>query len=102
MSETNSGKPSTADCAICRSQTAEQRHVVYEDDHWVLRHSIETNLVGYLVLESRRHFLDMAEAGAAEAASFGVVLKNAVQAIRRVIEVERVYTYTLAEVVPHF
>jgi diadenosine tetraphosphate (Ap4A) HIT family hydrolase len=75
---------------------------VFENEHWIVRHSSETNIAGYVLIESRRHFLDMAEATAAEAASYGEVLAATMAAVREVAQPERVYTFSLAEAVPHY
>lgn len=92
-------------CAICNRQSERSLNpnlVVWETDDWLLRHSLETNIVGYLVLESKRHFLDLSEATKKECDGLPFMLQSATSALRRVAEAERVYTYTLAEVVPHY
>ena len=48
--------------------------MVFEDDLWIARHSLETNILGYLILESKRHFLDLSHATRAERETFGLVL----------------------------
>src|SRR5262249_10568754 len=65
-------------------------------------HSKETNILGYVVLASRRHFLDLSEATDAETESYGKVLGTTMRAIRRVTFCQRVYTFSLGEAVPHF
>jgi len=90
------------DCVICQRQKKTDPAVVYETDRWFVRHSGETNILGYLLLESKRHFLDLSEATADECAEFGYVLQAVVAAVRAEVKPERVYTLTLAEAVPHF
>src|SRR5688572_9417356 len=97
MSATNSDKP----CVICQ-RASEESYLVRRTDHWTLRHSDETNIAGYVVLEPRRHFLDLSHATDAEAASYGIELKNALSAVRTVTGCERVYTFSLGESCPHF
>ena len=92
-----------SNCKICQGQGERaDEYVVYEDALWRVRHSRETNIAGYLVLESKRHFLDLSEANDQECASYGGVLKAVTQTIRRVTKCSRVYTFSLAEMVPHF
>jgi len=94
-----------APCPICDRQQsgfANSDCPIYADSHWLVRHARETNILGYLVLEARRHFLDLAEASERECRSYGPVLATVVRAVRDVIPCERVYTFTLAEMVPHF
>jgi diadenosine tetraphosphate (Ap4A) HIT family hydrolase len=88
------------DCAICRGiNTAEH---IFQDDNWLIRHSSETNILGYLILESRRHFLDLSFANESELQSYATLLARAISAVRTVIKPERVYTFTLSEAVPHY
>jgi len=72
------------------------------DDTWAIRHSDETNIVGYFILEPKRHFLDLSEADEAEISSFGSMVSLIVKALREVVDCERVYTFSFAEAVPHF
>lgn len=91
------------DCGICTAKTLTPVDmIVYEDDHWRLRHATETNILGYLVLESKRHFLDLAQASADECATYGTTLALAMKVIRQVVKPARIYTFSLAEAVPHF
>jgi diadenosine tetraphosphate (Ap4A) HIT family hydrolase len=87
---------------MCTELERANSEPVYQDTHWLLRHARETNILGYLVLVSRRHFLDLSEATDAESASYGKVLRTAIKAIRQIVPCERVYTFTLGELVPHF
>lgn len=93
------------DCAICSRQTASSSSaatVVYADDHWIVRHSTETNILGYLLIEPRRHFLDLSFAACEELTGYGPLLSAVMKAQRAVLPCERIYTFTLAELVPHF
>jgi len=89
-------------CALGRGGEDTASQVIYEDDFWVVRHSKETNILGYVVLASRRHFLDLSEATDAETGSYGKVLGTTMRAVRRVTSCQRVYTFSLGEAVPHF
>lgn len=93
------------DCAICSRQTTSSSlaaTVIYADDHWIVRHSTETNILGYLIIEPRRHFLDLSFAAPEELAHYGLLLSSVMKAQRAVLPCERIYTFTLAELVPHF
>jgi histidine triad (HIT) family protein len=90
------------DCAICQNIAAgKPDSYLFENNEWLLRHSRETNIEGYLILEARRHILDLSQATANEIASYGPMLAMATRAIRKVVAPEKVYTFTLAEAVPH-
>lgn len=90
-------------CAICsKPATALEGILIYEDEHWRVRHTEETNILGYLILESRRHILDLSQAEEDELLSYGPLLGALTKSIRSVTDCQRVYTFTLAEMVPHF
>lgn len=88
-------------CILCR-EVSEQPHVIYDDAHWVVRHSTETNILGYLILQAKRHVLDLSAASQAEVMSYGLVLRRTMQAIHEVIEPQRIYTFSIGEAVPHY
>ncbi len=96
--------PQEITCKICLNAQREEpdEYVVYEDAFWRVRHSRETNIAGYLVIESRRHYLDFSEANDDECQTYGFVLKGVTEAIRQVTDCSRVYSFSLAEMVPHF
>jgi histidine triad (HIT) family protein len=89
-------------CLICLRQQSTDLHTVFENELWIARHSRETNILGYIVLEPKRHFLDLAAATDEEAQTFGPIMRELVSAVKAMVKPERVYTFTLAEVVPHF
>lgn len=95
---TNSSKK---ECPFCdRGQPPV--NVVYADDHWLVRHSAETNILGYFVIEAKRHIVDLSEATDGEAKSYGCVLAALSKTIRAVTGCQRVYTFSLGEMVEHF
>jgi histidine triad (HIT) family protein len=90
-------------CKICKTAgVLDPKRVIFEDDLWRVRHSDETNIAGYLILESRRHFLDLSEASDRECSTYGELLRTVTGAIRKATDCSRVYTFSLAEMVPHF
>jgi diadenosine tetraphosphate (Ap4A) HIT family hydrolase len=89
------------DCKICKDIKESRDSYLLETDHWLIRHSHETNLEGYLILEARRHIVDLSQATDDEIASFGPMVALATRTIRRVVSPEKVYTFTLAESVAH-
>jgi diadenosine tetraphosphate (Ap4A) HIT family hydrolase len=90
-------------CGICAQPAAGLGSIlIYEDEHWRIRHANETNILGYLILESKRHLLDLSQADESELLSYGPLLGALMKAIRSVTDCQRVYTFTLAEMVPHF
>lgn len=90
-----------SDCVICK-YAADGTYTVFENEHWIVRHSNETNISGYVLVEPRRHFLDLSHATPAEAASYGEVLSKSMNAVREVTQCERIYTFSLGESCPHY
>ncbi len=89
------------DCKLCSSEH-KSNYVIYQENGWLVRHSEETNILGYFVLQPTRHFLDLSEANEHECGSYGFVLSALMKSIRRVTDCHRIYTFSLAEAVPHY
>ena len=89
------------ECKICRLALPES-YRIYENDRWRVRHSFETDIPGYCLLEPCRHFLDLSEADSRELADFGTILSAVMKAQRAKLSCRRVYTFSLAEAVSHF
>lgn len=96
-------KSNSQPCLICdRAATEGEARFIYQSEHYRVRHSDETDLSGYLIVESRRHFLDLSHASPGEADDLGAVIARATRAIHIFCQPQRVYSFTLAEAVPHF
>jgi diadenosine tetraphosphate (Ap4A) HIT family hydrolase len=89
------------DCKICNLCLPDS-HFVFSNNLWRIRHSSETDILGYCILEPQRHFLDLSEAEACEVDCYGKLLACLIKAQRQILKCERVYTFSLAEAVPHF
>ena len=94
-------------CFICRKhngqETAPPGGYIYEDEHWKVCHfPAKQSILGRIVLESRRHFLDFSEMTEEEAGAYGVVIKNLYSALKQVTGAERVYSLITIDGVPHF
>lgn len=95
----------TDDCLICRRQPDVLEPggtLIYADEYWSVRHSQETNILGYLLAESRRHISDLSAASPAEAQTYGQILAAVHSALKVVLPCQRIYTFSLGEAVPHF
>jgi len=76
---------------------------IYEDEHWMVCHfPAEMALLGQVVIESKRNFLDFTEMTSEETQSYGVLMQKLYSAVREATESERVYNLILLEGVPHF
>lgn len=95
------------DCYICRKQRGEVEPppggYLLQDETWFVGHGpTEGAPAGTLIVESRRHVLDLEEMPAAEAASFGPLLTRLYPAIKRATGAPRVYLLATMAAVPHF
>jgi histidine triad (HIT) family protein len=88
-------------CSICQGIQDELPTIVWKDEHWLLRHSTETNIEGYLILEPLRHLLDFSQATPEELSGYGKAVGMAMRAIHAVVKPDRIYTFSLGESAPH-
>ncbi|MBN1453348.1 MAG: HIT family protein [Anaerolineales bacterium] len=76
---------------------------IYEGEHWLVCHApVDKGPLGTLFIESRRHFLDFAEANEEELASYGPLLKKVYAALKSPTGAERVYQVVFVDGIPHF
>lgn len=85
-------------CDVLEGRIRPPGGVIYEDELWVVDHSISpVRLRGWLIVKPRRHVEDFADLSAAEAASFGPVAGAAARAVRDALGAERVYVCSFGE-----
>ncbi|WP_414858893.1 HIT family protein, partial [Paenibacillus sp. Soil787] len=94
-------------CFICEKHSGNTNQppggYIYEDEYWMVCHfPAQQSILGRIVLESKRHFLDFSQMTEEEASSYGVLLKKLYSAIKEVTEAERVYSLVTIDGVPHF
>ena len=76
---------------------------IYEGKDWMVCHApADKGPLGTLFIESRRHFLDFAEASEDELANYGPLLKKIYAALKPLAGAERVYQVIFLEGIPHF
>lgn len=76
---------------------------IYEGAHWLVCHApTDRGPLGTLFIESRRHFLDFAEADEEELASYGPLLKKVYATLKSLTGAERIYQIVFLEGIPHF
>ncbi|MDA1263232.1 MAG: diadenosine tetraphosphate hydrolase [Planctomycetota bacterium] len=94
----------TSACGVCKIHTNEllDELVAWESDRWILRHHpAPAPLVGWFLLDTRRHVASAADFDALEEAEFAQILGSAMRAIRSVIAVPRVYIILFGEGAQH-
>ncbi|MGB7875856.1 MAG: hypothetical protein WBL25_15855 [Anaerolineales bacterium] len=95
------------DCFLCQKHKGEVAPPpggsIYEGAHWLVCHApADKGPLGTLFVESRRHFLDFAEANEEELAAYGPLLKKVYAALKSLTGAERVYQVVFLEGIPHF
>ena len=95
------------DCFLCQKHKGEVApppgRYIYKGAHWLVCHApVDKGPLGTLFIESRRHFLDFAEANDAEMMAYGPLLKKVYAALKSLTEAERVYQIVFLEGVAHF
>jgi len=95
------------ECFLCQKHKGQVASppggYIYKDKHWQVCHApADKGPLGTLFIESRRHFLDFAEANEEELAAYGSLLKKVHAALKSLTGAERVYTVIFLEGIPHF
>lgn len=95
------------ECYLCQKHKSQVAlppgGYIYEGRHWLVCHApADKGPLGTLFIESRRHFLDFAEANHEELAAYGPLLKKVYAALKSVTEAERVYQIVFLEGIAHF
>ena len=76
---------------------------IYEDEYWMVCHfPAEQSVIGQLVIESKRHFLDFSDMTDEETKSYGSLVKKIYSHIKQVTGAERIYSLVTIDGVPHF
>ena len=94
-------KNNCPDCILCQADF-NQDYIVHQDEHWLIRHSEETNILGYYIIQTKRHILDLGDANQDELSGYGSLLSQLIKSVRKLTACERIYTFSLAEAVPHY
>jgi diadenosine tetraphosphate (Ap4A) HIT family hydrolase len=95
------------DCFLCKKHKGEVAPppggYFYKGKHWLVCHApADKGPLGTLFIESRRHFLDFAEADEEDLAEYGPLLKRVYAALKSLTGAERVYQVVFLEGIPHF
>lgn len=88
-------------CPICLSDIPDA-YEYFRARYWRIRHSQDTNILGYCIIEPVRHILDLSEAQNRELAEYGSLLSALMKVQRELLQPARIYTFSLAEAVPHY
>ncbi len=94
-------------CFLCQKHRGEVAPppggYIYDGAHWLVCHApVDKGPLGTLFIESRRHFLDYAEANDQELAEYGPLLRKVYTALRSLAGAKRVYQIVFLEGIEHF
>jgi diadenosine tetraphosphate (Ap4A) HIT family hydrolase len=85
-------------CDVLEGRIRPPGGVIYEDDLWVVDHSVSpVRLRGWLIVKPRRHVEDVGELSPAEAAALGPLASATARAVRDGLGAERVYVCSFGE-----
>ncbi|WP_420629021.1 HIT family protein [Candidatus Leptofilum sp.] len=70
---------------------------IFRTEYWDVVHHLDTELVGWLVLVTRRHIPSVAELSAAEASELGQLLRTVSLALKQVTGCLKTYVLQFAE-----
>jgi len=94
-------------CFLCQKHKGEVAQppggYIYESPCWLVCHApVDKGPLGTLFIESRRHFLDYADANNEELAEYGPLLKKIYAALKSLAGAERIYQIVFLEGIDHF
>ena len=85
-------------CSVLEGRIHPPGGVVYEDELWVVDHSISpVALKGWLILKPRRHVENFGELTDEEATRFGPISRSAAAAVQKALGPDRVYVCSFGE-----
>ncbi|MCM3652960.1 HIT family protein [Metabacillus litoralis] len=88
-------------CPICEKHR-QLKESIYEDHNWIVTHGpIESQVLGYLYIEPKRHVENWGEFTDEELSTVGPLIKNLESALKKELSIDRVYVVTISEAVRH-
>lgn len=89
------------ECKICEKHR-QLKDFIYEDNDWIITPGpLESQVLGYLYLEPKRHIENWSDFTGEELAKVGPLIKKLEQALKKEQNIERVYVVTISETVRH-
>ena len=89
-------------CSLHQDQQMQDRYEIFRNDLWVLRHHPDpAPLLGWFLLDSRRHCSGPIEFTTAEASAWGGAVQQASRLVQRLTQCDRVYAIAFGEGAQH-
>jgi diadenosine tetraphosphate (Ap4A) HIT family hydrolase len=93
------------DCIVCKQNSGEinlAELVIWENHSWLIRHHPDPYpVVGWLVLQPKRHVQGVAYFNSREAQEYGPITQAIALALQNTLNVTKVYMIAFGESVPH-
>lgn len=88
---------------ICEKNLQKSKDLlIYENEDWLISHGpIDSQILGYLYVEPKRHVENWSDFTEEELVSIGPLIKKAEVALKKVLLIDRVYCVTISEAVRH-
>jgi len=91
----------TNGCLACKSLSGEKRispgKIIYKGKFWVIEHAYPTELLGWLIIEPKRHIETLDELTSKEWQEFNFLLQPTIQILRVLTGCEKEYVLCLSE-----
>ena len=89
-------------CSLHQDQQMQDRYEIFRNDLWVLRHHPDpAPLLGWFLLDSRRHCSGPIEFTTPEASAWGGAVQQASRLVQRLTQCDRVYAIAFGEGAQH-
>jgi diadenosine tetraphosphate (Ap4A) HIT family hydrolase len=90
-----------SECLICEKHKQVEQPI-YEDQEWMVTHGPHgSQILGYLYIEPKRHVENWSDFTEAELEKVGPLIKVLEQAVKKELNIDRVYVVTISEAVRH-
>lgn len=89
-------------CSIIKGDIIPVGGIIHKDDNTVLHHCMDQNIPGYLILSPVRHVESYGDLSQTDILHMGMIMKLAVNALKKIDGVEKVYVAHFGEETAHF
>ncbi|MEK4566281.1 HIT family protein [Alkalihalobacillus sp. FSL R5-0424] len=88
-------------CVIC-DKHKDTKLILFENDNWIITPgAFDSHIVGYLLLEPKRHIENWYEFNNNELEEMGTFISRVEQGLRSFLDIDRLYVLTISEEVRH-
>jgi diadenosine tetraphosphate (Ap4A) HIT family hydrolase len=89
-------------CKICIKHKKVDRYLLFETDYFKVSHGpLESQIIGYLYIEPKRHLESWSEFTEKELSGISPLIQDIEMLLKELLKAERVYTVTISEAVKH-